>query len=212
MMRLFARGRRACVATGLLLMIGLSTPAALADLKPAGASAEHERTMTEPEEAERDRQLLQEFRAAQLPLTQAIEIAEGLHRGSRAAAARFELSHGPAYRIITVANGETWENLIDANSGRIAPGETASSLKEFDREQRRNIIALGSVAQELSDAVRVAEKAAAGKAFGGGLIEDEGRLNFLVVVLSEDELKEVRLEPPKSGRKGARDYRLRDPH
>ena len=152
--------------------------------------------------AEADRRLLEQFRAAQLSLTQAIEVAEGLHRGSRAAAAAFELSDSAAYRVITVKSGEAWENLIDANTGRVMGPELASSLNEFSRDERSNIVALGSVAQELSDAVRVAEKAASGKAFGGGLMKQEGKLNFFVVVLSEDELKEVRLEPPKAGRQG----------
>jgi uncharacterized membrane protein YkoI len=193
----------------LVLLLALSAPAAFVALQPAAASAEHETTMKDTEDAERDRRLLQEFCAAQLPLTQAIEIAERLHRGSRAAAARFELSGGPAYRVITVSDGRAWENLIDATSGKVAQPETTSSLNDFDRDQRSNIVALGSVAQDLSDAVRVAEKAAAGKAFGGGLVEEEGKLNFLVVVLSEDELKEVRLEPPIAGRKGSQRYRLR---
>jgi uncharacterized membrane protein YkoI len=187
----------------------LSAPAALAELNTAAASAEQGRNPGEAQDTESDRRLLREFRAARLQLTQAIEIAERLHRGSRAAAARFELSDAPAYRVITVSSGEAWENLIDANTGRIAEPEITSSLGSLDREGRRNVAALGSVAEELSDAVRVAEKAADGKAFGGGLINDEGKLNFFVVVLSEDELKEVRLEPPKSGRKGALRYRLR---
>ena len=84
-----------------------------------------------------------------------------------------------------------------------------SSLDEFSRDERSNVVALGSVAQEMSDAVRVAEKAASGKAFGGGLMKEEGTLNFFVVVLSDGELKEVRLEPPKAGRKGSERYRLR---
>jgi len=44
--------------------------------------------------------------------------------------------------------------------------------------------------------VRVAEQAASGKAISGGLVRDCGRLNFAIVVISGDDMKEVILEPP----------------
>ena len=122
---------------------------------------------------------------------------------------RLNSPNSGGYRVITVKYGETWENLIDANTGRVVGPEQASSLDEFGYDERSNIVALRSVAEELSDAVRVAEKAASGKAFGGGLMKQEGKLNFFVVVLSDGELKEVRLEPPKAGRKASDQYRLR---
>ena len=122
---------------------------------------------------------------------------------------RLNSPNSAGYRVITIKYGETWENLIDANTGRVVGPELASSLDEFGYDERSNIVALRSVAEELSDAVRVAEKAASGKAFGGGLMKQEGKLNFFVVVLSDGELKEVRLEPPKAGRKASDQYRLR---
>ncbi len=59
--------------------------------------------------------------------------------------------------------------------------------------------------------MRVAEKAGSGKALGGGLVRLNGRLNFVVVVVSGDSLKEVMLEPPKAGRRGSDNYRLNQP-
>ena len=59
-----------------------------------------------------------------------------------------------------------------------------------------------SVKQELSDAVRIAEKAAEGSALAGGLTKQDGKLNFVVVIASGDHLKEVVLEPPRVGRQG----------
>ena len=199
--------KKQLLAAILFLSIALSASVALADL--SGTTAGIERGDADSGDAEAGRRLLEQFRAVQLSLTQAIEVAEGLHRGSRAAAAAFELSDSAAYRVITVKSDKAWENVIDANTGRIMGPELASSLDEFARDERSNIVALGSVAQELSDAVRIAEKAASGKAFGGGLMKQEGKLNFFVVVLSKDELKEVRLEPPKAGGKGSDRYRLR---
>ena len=60
-----------------------------------------------------------------------------------------------------------------------------------------------SVKQELSDAVRIAEKAAEGSALAEGLMKQDGKLNFVVVIASGDRLKEVMLEPPRVGRQGA---------
>ncbi|WP_247392934.1 hypothetical protein [Bradyrhizobium sp. 35] len=89
-----------------------------------------------------------------------------------------------------------WSATVAA-TGSITEREVASSLKELDREDLANIIALKWIEQELSDAVRVAEKAAAGSALAGGLVKQNGKLNFVIVVASGERLKEVMLEPPK---------------
>jgi hypothetical protein len=83
----------------------------------------------------------------------------------------------------------------------VSQREIASSLKELDREDLANVVALKWIKHELSDAVRVAEKAAEGKALAGGLMKQDGKLNFVVVVAAGDRLKEVLLEPPKIGRR-----------
>ena len=147
--------------------------------------------------------LLEQFRAIKIPLSQAIAIAEHLHDGSRTTDASFEI-YGPAiYRVRTVRNERIWENVIDANTGSVTEKEISSSLRELDREDLRNIIALKSVKQELSDAVRIAEKAAAGSALAGGLMKQDGKFNFVVVIATGDRLKEVMLEPPRTGKQGA---------
>lgn len=56
------------------------------------------------------------------------------------------------------------------------------------------------------DAVRVAEKAAEGNALAGGLKQQDGKLNFVIVVASGDCLKEVTLEPPRVGQQGSADH------
>ena len=133
---------------------------------------------------EADRRLFAVFRATQLSLGQAMEIAEKLHDGSRTADISFETSGAPTYRVRTVKNDRVWENVIDANTGRIADKEIVSSFKELDRDDLGNIIALRSVRHELADAVRVAEMAASGRALGGGLLKEDSHLNFVVLVLS----------------------------
>ncbi|MFZ8483238.1 hypothetical protein ACO1NB_13710, partial [Staphylococcus aureus] len=75
-------------------------------------------------------------------------------------------------------------------------GEAALPLAQLDLEDRSNLAVLGTITHRLADAVRVAEQAASGKAISGGLVRERGRLNFAIVVISGNDLKEVLLEPP----------------
>ncbi len=145
------------------------------------------------------RHVLEQFRTTRVPLSRAMAIAEHLHEGSKTADINFEISGPPVYRVRTIRNERIWEHVIDANTGSLIGKEVASSLKELDREDLANIIALRWIKQQLSDAVQVAEKAAEGSALAGGLMRQDGRLSFVVVVASGDHLKEVMLEPPKVG-------------
>ena len=147
------------------------------------------------------RRLIEQFRTIKIPLSQTVAIAEHLHDGSRTTDVSFEISGPAIYRVRTVGNERLWENVIDANTGRVSQTEIASSLKELDRADLANIIALKWIKQELSDAVRVAESAADGQALAGGLMKQDGKLNFVVVIATSDHLKEVMLEPPKVGQR-----------
>ena len=64
-------------------------------------------------------------------------------------------------------------------------------MNDLDIDERDNIAALRSVDQELSDAVAIAEKATAGKAISGGMVKERDQVNFVVLVVSDDRLKEV---------------------
>jgi uncharacterized membrane protein YkoI len=187
----------------LLLSATVAAPGAIADISETATSTQ------EAGSGEATRLLIEQFRAAHLSLSQAMAIAERLHRESRTAAIDFEISSSPGYRVRTVKNSETWENFIDANTGSVKGVEVASPLQELDGEDRVNIIALKSVRQEMSDAVRVAEKATSGTALGGGLMKQDGHLNFVVVIVIGDRLKEVMLEPPRINRSRLAAHRSR---
>ncbi len=196
----------------IILALSAACPAANARADVAGiASAAEQPHRSAQDDEDSNRRRLEQFRAAQLSLDGIIAIAEQLHPGSRTASASFEPSPSPGYRVLTVKNNQAWENVIDANTGAVAGAETALSLSELDGEDRSKIVALRSIRQELSDAVHVAEKAASGKALGAGLVRQEGRLNFVVVVVSGDSLEEVLLEPPKGRGRGSDKYRLSQP-
>jgi uncharacterized membrane protein YkoI len=180
----------------------LAGPGAMAGVTQAHADAEQQSAAAQDNVDEAAiRRVLEQFRTTRVPLGQAMAIAERLHDGSKTADISFEISGPPVYRVRTVKNERVFENVVDANTGSVSHAELASSLKELDREDLANIIALKRIRQELSDAVQVAEKAAAGNALAGGLMKQDGKLNFVVVVASGDHLKEVMLEPPKVGQR-----------
>jgi hypothetical protein len=70
-------------------------------------------------------------------------------------------------------------------------------------------VELGYVRQEIWEAVAVAERNVGGKAISAGLALDDGRLSFVVVVVTGNDLHKVILDPPidrpaRPGRRGQR--------
>jgi len=182
----------------------LATTGAMADLAQTPLEVESQSAGPNGDADEAAaRRVLEQFRTTHVPLSRAMTIAEHLHEGSRTADISFDISGPPVYRVRTIRNERVWENFVDANTGTVAEKETASSLKELDREDLANMVALKWIRQELSDAVQVAEKAAAGSALAGGLTRQDGKLNFVIVIASGDRLKQVLLEPPKVGKQGS---------
>jgi len=140
---------------------------------------------------------MERFRASTITLSQAMAIAEALHAGATTADVSFDgAPQSPVYRVKTLHNDRIWQHAVDATTGRIVGGEAALPVKELSAEDRGNLVVLKTIRQRLTDAVRVAEHAASGKAISGGLIRERGRLNFAIVVMSGNDLKEVILEPP----------------
>lgn len=140
---------------------------------------------------------IERFRGSSISISQAMAIAEARHAGATTADISFDGGSGvPVYRAKTLHNDRIWRHTINAATGELMGGEAAFPLAELDYEDRSNLAALGTIRHRLADAVRVAEQAASGKAISGGLVRDRGRLNFAIVVISGDDLKEVLLEPP----------------
>jgi Peptidase propeptide and YPEB domain len=145
---------------------------------------------------------LELFRGAAVSMSQAMAIAEALHAGATTADVSFDGTSGsPVYRVKTLHNDRIWQHAIDATTGEIVGGEAALPLKELDAGDRSNLAALKAIRHRLTDAVRVAEQAADGKAISGGLIRQRSRLNFAIVVMSGSDLKEVILKPPGAARR-----------
>ena len=196
------------VLAGLLLVASiLASYQATAALKTESGGAPSQSGAAQQERNEgSDERLLAQFRAAPMSLTQAIAVAERLHLGSRTAAVTFEISDRPGYRVRTVKNEKIWENVVDVITGRTIGLETLLSMSDLEVDERDNIMALKSVGQELSEAIAIAEKAASGKAISGGLVKERDHVNFVVLILSEDLLKEVSLEPPHAASRNERAF------
>ncbi|WP_407177440.1 PepSY domain-containing protein [Bradyrhizobium sp. STM 3562] len=194
-----------CLVAALFLSLAsVAASPAMADLAVSPAATSHEGgTNLDITAVTIDREL-ERFRAAEVSLRRAMAIAETLHKGARAADISFDGEPtSPVYWVTTVKNDQIWKDAIDAKTGEVSANGTALSLKELGLEDRSNLSALKSVRQDLSDAVLVAEKSASGKAISGGLTNEGGKLNFIVVVVSGDDLKQVVLEPPRSRRGGS---------
>jgi uncharacterized membrane protein YkoI len=189
----------------LLSLLALAPPYAIPPTSAMQAAqeggAEDERIHQETVSRE-----LAAFRAAQLSLREAMGIAEKLHTGSRTADISFDGASGsPVYRVKTVQHDRLWEHAIDARTGNAIGTETASHLNDLNPDDRNNVMALRTVRQELSDAVIIAEQVASGKAIGGSLMDDNGKLNFVIVVVSgSSDLKQVVLEPPQARGPGSK--------
>ncbi|WP_249128039.1 PepSY domain-containing protein [Bradyrhizobium sp. AUGA SZCCT0169] len=188
----------------LLSLLALVPPYAIPPLSATQAAqeegAEGERIHQEAVNRE-----LEAFRAAQLSLRQAMGIAEKRHAGSRTADISFDGASGsPVYRVKTVQDNRLWEHAIDAKTGDTIGAETVSHLKDLNPDDRNNVMALRTIRQELSDAVIIAEQVASGRAIGGSLMDDNGKLNFVIVVVSGgSDLKQVVLEPPQAKGRGS---------
>ena len=140
---------------------------------------------------------IERFRSSSISIGQAMAIAEARHAGATTADVSFDGGSGvPVFRVKTLHNDRVWRHTINAATGELIGGEAALPLAQLDQEDRNNLAALGTIRHRLAEAVRVAEQAASGKAISGGLVRERGRLNFAIVVISGDDLKEVLLEPP----------------
>lgn len=184
----------------LLSLLALAPPYAMSRASATQAAMQEEGAEGERNQQEAVNRELEAFRAAQLSLRQAMGIAEKLHVGSRTADISFDGASGsPVYRVKTVQDNRLWEHAIDARTGDAIGTETVSHLNDLNLDDRNNVLALRTVRQQLSDAVIIAEQVASGRAIGGSLMDDNGKLNFVIVVVSGGgDLKQVVLEPPQA--------------
>ena len=176
----------------LVSMAALAPPGAMAGIaEPAGAV---QNNSARGDAQKMVRQLFELSRQARVSLRDAIAGAEKRHDGSRTVKVGFDRSASPRYRVRTVRDDEIWENTVDAKTGRITGVERVLSFQKLGSEDRTNIKALKHVTQKMSEAVLVAERIVPGMAVGGCLVDNSVTLKFVILVVSGDRLKQVKLE------------------
>jgi len=135
------------------------------------------------------------FRRAGVSLHQALRIAERIHPGSKTADISFEGGLDvPIYKVRTLQSGQIWESDIDGSTAKVLNSVLFSTVEGLSEGDRNSLIALSTIPLKMSDAIRIAERSAAGKAISGGLMNKDGKLAFIVVVVSGKDLKQVTLE------------------
>jgi uncharacterized membrane protein YkoI len=187
---------RAALAASALLALSLSPSFAVAVPEDGIPAEQHQ--ANEPDTAPIERELAA-FRASTIRLPDALGIAKQLSADALVADVSFDNQSGkPRYRIRTLVGDRLEERLIDATTGKPDGDRQDYAVNELNKSDRDNLAALRSIGPTMSDAVRVAERSAAGQAVSGGLAKQDGRLNYVIVVLSGDDLKQVVLEPPQA--------------
>jgi uncharacterized membrane protein YkoI len=145
---------------------------------------------------------LEMFKTAEISLRQAMTIVARRRFGSRVIDISFDCESGASiYRVKTVKGNRVWEDALDAKTGDVIGPTVEFDSRDLQIDDRNNLQALRAVSLEISDAVPVAERTVRGRAISAGLTTADGRLNFLIVVVSDNGLKQVILEPPAAKRR-----------
>jgi uncharacterized membrane protein YkoI len=142
---------------------------------------------------------IEAFKASPVSLRQALAIARERHVGSRIVDISFDGSSDlPIYRVMTSRADRVWQDTVDARTGVVVGAGSESSVADLEASDRQLLVRLRSVRQEMLEAILVAERNTAGKALSAGLAVDRGRLQFVIVCVVGDDLKQVLLDPPRA--------------
>ncbi|CCD96343.1 conserved exported hypothetical protein [Bradyrhizobium sp. ORS 375] len=191
--------RKVLVALMLSCWTALSPVVARATANDAGTAQNHTNAPSADDPALSqeaiDRELAR-FRRSEVSLHRALRIAEKIHPGSRTADISFEGGLDvPVYKVRTLRSGQVWEFDIDSSTAKVLNSVLFSTVEGLSESDRNSLAALNGVTLKMSDAIRIAERSAAGRAISGGLVSKDGKLAFIVVVVSGKDLKQVTLEP-----------------
>ena len=138
------------------------------------------------------------FRTSPIRLSDALGIAGDITGDAIVADVSFDGSpEQPLYRLRTIKGDRLEELLIDATTGK--PHGTPQPI-DIVTDDRDSLASLQNARPTMADAIRIAERAAGGQAVSGGIAKQGTVLNFIVVVLSGEDLKQVVLEAPMKSR------------
>jgi hypothetical protein len=97
----------------------------------------------------------------------------------------------PSFDVKAYRDDDIWNTVVDVASGQIVRSAIVMSLSDLHGDDRRGISDLKRSTMALAEAIAIAEKYAPGKAVSAGLHRADGKLAFVVVVVSNGALKEI---------------------
>jgi uncharacterized membrane protein YkoI len=137
------------------------------------------------------------FARVQLSLREVIAIVEQRSSDAKVVDISFDgLSDQLVYRIQVYQHDEVLGRSIDALTGTTVGDESATSVLMLDID-RSELVRLKQFGMDLNQAAAIAEGAGSGKAISAGLERVDGRLVFKVVVLADELLKLITVDPEK---------------
>lgn len=185
----------------LLLLVLSATPASA----PARASINAATPTSAPTFSDQEwAAILREikvFANAKISVRDAIEIAENRSNGAKAVDVSFDgQADRMAYRVKTYRRDEVWQGTVDASTGKIFGEEIVAPISTLDAKDKIELAGFRTVGVNLYDVLSIAERFGHGKAVSAGLDEDNGRLIFLVVLVTADgSLKQMSVAPGPEG-------------
>ena len=148
--------------------------------------------------------VLQEIRVfanAQLSVRDVIKIAEARASGAKVVDVSFDgRADRLAYRVKAYLNDEISTVTIDASTGKTIGDAVVTPVSALDVKDKIELAGFSTAVIDLSDVVSVAESYGSGEAVSVGLDEENGKLIFLVVLVTDGSLRQISVNPDQQSR------------
>jgi uncharacterized membrane protein YkoI len=114
----------------------------------------------------------------------------------------------PRFNMKARRRDKIWNVVVDASKRQIIRTDLLMAISELGAEDQRKLADFEQSRIDLSEAIEIAEQYGVGKAISAGLQYADGKLVFLVVVVSDGALKEVSVDPTRETRRRRRSSEL----
>jgi uncharacterized membrane protein YkoI len=150
------------------------------------------------------------FADTRISVRDVIKIAEGAS-GAKVVDVSFDGGGGRlAYNVKTYLKEEISAVTIDASTGRTIGDPLVTPVSALDAKDRIELAGFNTAVIDFSDVVPIAEAYGSGKAVSVGLDEENGKVTFLVVVVTDGSLKQISVDPNEQS--GLRNASFRKKH
>jgi uncharacterized membrane protein YkoI len=150
--------------------------------------------------SEKDRfaifQEIKVFANVQISVREVIAIVEKRAVGAKVVHVSFDgQADRLSYRVKTYQQDEISDVTIDASTGKTIGDAIVTPVSALDVKDKIELAGFGTAVIDLSDVVSIAESYGTGKAVSVGLDEENGKLIFLVVVVTDGSLRQISVDP-----------------